>query len=433
MSFPVSEAYGRSAHRALLRPPSADRYRTSASSAGAGWPRSTSPRPQARPPGRAQGPAPRARRALGPDASSAKSSSPPGSSTPTSCRLRFGRDRRPALVHHALRRGRVAPRPADREKQLPVDEALRIAREVAEALDYAHARGDPPGHQAGEHPAQSSGHALVADFGIARALSGGDERLTRPARARHAGLHEPGAGGRRPRRSTRGPTSTPWAACSTRCSPASRRSPAHAAGDHRPAALSPRPIRRLRRTVPEGRAGAARALARVPADRFATAAEFARALEAAGHDGHLSRSRSRGRRRHGLAVFVPVALPGARRARRRAWPPGLGHDGMPLWQRTTGRSRTRARAPSTSPSFPSRTRAPPPTTTLPTAWLRKCAASSPDSPGSRWWRPNSSQSVPGHVEAARQIGQELGSSTWWSARSAGKRATGPAGCGSAPS
>jgi TolB-like protein len=43
---------------------------------------------------------------------------------------------------------------------------------------------------------------------------------------------------------------------------------------------SPRPLREVRETVPEGVAGAAaRALAKSPADRFATAAEFARALE----------------------------------------------------------------------------------------------------------------------------------------------------------
>ena len=41
-----------------------------------------------------------------------------------------------------------------REKQLPIDTALQIAREVADALSYAHCpRRDPSRHQAGEHPA----------------------------------------------------------------------------------------------------------------------------------------------------------------------------------------------------------------------------------------------------------------------------------------
>ena len=57
-----------------------------------------------------------------------------------------------------------------REGALPADEALRLAREVAEALAYAHRRGiihrdiKPANIMLGE------GHALVADFGIARAL-----------------------------------------------------------------------------------------------------------------------------------------------------------------------------------------------------------------------------------------------------------------------
>src|SRR5512134_3239660 len=67
----------------------------------------------------------------------------------------------------------------DREKQLPLDEALQIAREVADALSYAHARGVihrdiKPGNILLE-----GGHAVVADFGIARAVSAaGADRLT---------------------------------------------------------------------------------------------------------------------------------------------------------------------------------------------------------------------------------------------------------------
>jgi serine/threonine-protein kinase len=41
----------------------------------------------------------------------------------------------------------------NREKQLFLDDALQIAREVADALSYAHARrGHPSRHQAREHP-----------------------------------------------------------------------------------------------------------------------------------------------------------------------------------------------------------------------------------------------------------------------------------------
>ncbi|HET7424949.1 MAG TPA: protein kinase [Gemmatimonadales bacterium] len=66
-----------------------------------------------------------------------------------------------------------------REKQLPLDEALRIAREVADALSYAHGRGVIHRDIKPENILLESGHALVADFGIARAVSSaGSDRLT---------------------------------------------------------------------------------------------------------------------------------------------------------------------------------------------------------------------------------------------------------------
>ncbi len=58
-----------------------------------------------------------------------------------------------------------------REKQLPVDEAIRIAREVAAALSYAHGQGVIHRDIKPENILLSSGQAVVADFGIARALS----------------------------------------------------------------------------------------------------------------------------------------------------------------------------------------------------------------------------------------------------------------------
>jgi len=65
-----------------------------------------------------------------------------------------------------------------RQKQLPVDEALRIAREVADALGYAHARGVVHRDIKPENILLEGGHAVVADFGIARAVSGAAGRLT---------------------------------------------------------------------------------------------------------------------------------------------------------------------------------------------------------------------------------------------------------------
>ena len=66
-----------------------------------------------------------------------------------------------------------------RESQLPVEEAVRIAREAADALEYAHRHGVVHRDIKPDNILLSAGHALVADFGIARALaSQGEEQLT---------------------------------------------------------------------------------------------------------------------------------------------------------------------------------------------------------------------------------------------------------------
>ena len=67
----------------------------------------------------------------------------------------------------------------DREKQLPVDDALRIAGEVADALQYAHERGVIHRDIKPENILLQRGHAVVADFGIALAASrSGGTRMT---------------------------------------------------------------------------------------------------------------------------------------------------------------------------------------------------------------------------------------------------------------
>lgn len=67
-----------------------------------------------------------------------------------------------------------------RERQLPVADALSITREVADALDYAHSLKVVHRDIKPENILLTHGHARVADFGIARAISeaGGGLTLT---------------------------------------------------------------------------------------------------------------------------------------------------------------------------------------------------------------------------------------------------------------
>lgn len=67
----------------------------------------------------------------------------------------------------------------DREKQLGVEEAIRLVCEAADALQYAHSRNVIHRDIKPENIMLSGGHALVADFGIAKALSeAGGAKLT---------------------------------------------------------------------------------------------------------------------------------------------------------------------------------------------------------------------------------------------------------------
>jgi formylglycine-generating enzyme required for sulfatase activity len=67
----------------------------------------------------------------------------------------------------------------NREKQLPLDDALRIAREVADALGSAHRHDVIHRDIKPENILLEEGHAVVADFGIARAISeAGGDKLT---------------------------------------------------------------------------------------------------------------------------------------------------------------------------------------------------------------------------------------------------------------
>ena len=67
----------------------------------------------------------------------------------------------------------------DREKQLPIEDALKIAREVGDALSFAHSHDVIHRDIKPENILFEGGHAVVSDFGIARAVTvAGGERLT---------------------------------------------------------------------------------------------------------------------------------------------------------------------------------------------------------------------------------------------------------------
>src|SRR5216117_2533021 len=97
---------------------------------------------------------------------------------PAAVRFRFGR--RSPVLRMPFVEGESLRDRLTREKQLPLEDALRIATEVAGALAYAHSHGIVHRDIKPENIMLSAGSAVVADFGIARAVSaaGAGEHLT---------------------------------------------------------------------------------------------------------------------------------------------------------------------------------------------------------------------------------------------------------------
>jgi serine/threonine protein kinase len=174
----------------------------------------------------------------------------------------------------------------DRERQLPVGEAVRIAAEAASALDYAHRQGVLHRDIKPGNILLHEGQALVADFGIALALrrAGGD-RITQTGLSLGTPeyMSPEQASGDRDLDARTDVYSLGAVLYEMLAGEPPHTGPTVQAIIARALAEPVRPVRQLRETAPVALSATVdRALAKLPADRFTTAAEFADALTRGG-------------------------------------------------------------------------------------------------------------------------------------------------------
>ncbi|HET9385684.1 MAG TPA: serine/threonine-protein kinase [Gemmatimonadales bacterium] len=169
-----------------------------------------------------------------------------------------------------------------REKQLPLEDALQIARQVADALSYAHHHGVVHRDVKPENILLESGHAVVADFGIAKAVTAAaDESLTATGLAVGTPAYmspEQAAGSK----NLDGRSDLYSLGCVLYELLAGQppfTGPTVESVIHQHLTLEPRSVTSVRPAVPAFVGAAlARALAKTPADRFTTIADFGAAL-----------------------------------------------------------------------------------------------------------------------------------------------------------
>ncbi|HTO50766.1 MAG TPA: serine/threonine-protein kinase, partial [Burkholderiales bacterium] len=170
-----------------------------------------------------------------------------------------------------------------REHQLPVDDALRIAGEVLDALEYAHQHRVIHRDIKPENILLHGGHALVADFGIALAVSRSDggTRMTETGMSLgtpHYMAPEQAMGEKEIT-----PRADVYALGCVLYEMLTGEPPFTGATAQaiiaRVMTEEPRSLTMQRRTVPPHvEAAVEKALSKVPADRFSSAAQFAEAL-----------------------------------------------------------------------------------------------------------------------------------------------------------
>lgn len=256
----------------------------------------------------------------------------------------------------------------ERERQLPLDVALRIAKEVASALDYAHRHGVIHRDIKPENILLHDGRAVVADFGIALAVSNtpGGTRMTETGMSLgtpHYMSPEQALG----ERAMDARTDVYALGCVLHEMLAGEppfTGPTAQAVLARVMGTEPEPVTAIRKAVPEPVSDAIlTALAKLPADRFATAADFAQALEL----GTTSGGYSRGAGRTGARAAPRSAM---QQASRFGWPAvAVLALGFALW---------RGAAPSAVELVPSRLSIPAPTFGGSGTFLQRNLAISPD-------------------------------------------------------
>src|SRR6266540_650624 len=191
------------------------------------------------------------------------------------------------------------------DKQLPMEEAVRIATQVASALDYAHRHGVIHRDIKPENILLHEGEAVVADFGIALAVrEAGGPRLTESGLSLGTPQYmspEQATGGREV--DARSDVySLAAVVYEMLAGEPPHTGPTAQAVIAKLVTERPTRIRTVRDTVPEGiDTAVAKALAKVPADRFAGAAEFAAALAVPGA------GPTAGWRRRRVAVAASIA------------------------------------------------------------------------------------------------------------------------------
>ena len=200
---------------------------------------------------------------------------------------RPGRAEGPALLYYVMPYvdGESLRERLERERQLDVDEAVRIARELADALDCAHRHGVVHRDVKPENVLLEEGHAVMADFGIARAVaSSAGERLTETGVAVGSPAYmspEQALG----ERAVDGRADVYALGCVLYEMLAGQPPFTGATSEvviRQHVAVPAPPLAAMRAGVPPQVAAAvARALAKAPADRFRTAAELGAALRAA--------------------------------------------------------------------------------------------------------------------------------------------------------